>query len=143
MYRRASALRLYVFIVLLLCGLCPLGAATARAQTPYGTPKPVPSVAPTQAGGVVHLQVNPSLLVLAPGGSSSVTLQAITGGAAVGAWTVDIAYDPTLVRAVACVASAGGATALCNAAQAAGTVRVTGASGAGLSGTMQLALITF
>jgi hypothetical protein len=55
-----------------------------------------------------------------------------------GAWTVDVHYDPAKVSIAACAPGVGG---LCNAHYNASTVRVTGTSIGGLPGTNDLASI--
>jgi hypothetical protein len=57
-----------------------------------------------------------------------------------GAWSLDISYDPAVVTPVGCTPQNG---SVCNPNFAAGTVRVSGASGAGLDGDTSLALINF
>lgn len=58
-----------------------------------------------------------------------------------GAWTVDITYDPSVVTATACSTSAG--TSVCNDAFADDTVRIAGAVAEGLEGDSVLGTITF
>lgn len=62
------------------------------------------------------------------------------GEPGLGAWSIDIFYDPAVVSAVSCAAEQGG---VCNAAFAPNTVRFTGASAGGLLGTTKLAEIRF
>jgi len=57
-----------------------------------------------------------------------------------GAWTVDISYDPAVATAVACLPDHGG---VCNPAFDAGVIRVTGASAMGVVGDNSLVAITF
>lgn len=57
-----------------------------------------------------------------------------------GAWTIDITYDPAVVSAVACVAENGG---VCNAAFESNIVRITGATASGIVGSDSLGAITF
>jgi len=74
-----------------------------------------------------------------PGGDATVDLTAnVPDG--LGAWTVDITYDPDVVDASDCQEEAG---SVCNANFAADTVRVTGASASGLDTETVLASITF
>ena len=68
------------------------------------------------------------------------TLSVDAGTAGLGAWTVDLTYDAQAVRLVSCEPVAG---SLCNATFAAGSVRITGASGSGLIGSQALARLTF
>jgi hypothetical protein len=70
-----------------------------------------------------------------------VNLEALNIGApGLGAWTIDIAYDPAVLSAVSCTPAQGG---VCNTAYGANTVRVSGASAMGVAGNNLLASITF
>ncbi len=62
------------------------------------------------------------------------------GGPGLGAWTVDVAYDTSVITAVDCSAEKVG---VCNAEFATDTVRITGASAGGLEGDTTLGGITF
>ena len=57
-----------------------------------------------------------------------------------GAWTVDIQYDPSVVRAIDCTAHQNG---VCNPQYANDRLRVTGASATGLDGHVSLATVVF
>ena len=75
------------------------------------------------------------------GQEASVTLSAVdVGSPGLGAWTLDVAYDPAVVSVVACRAEYGG---ICNELFSQGVVRVTGISVGGLDGTVDLAHMTF
>lgn len=75
------------------------------------------------------------------GYEAGVTLSVVNvGPPGLGAWTLDVAYDPAVVSAVACRAEYGG---ICNESFGQGEVRVTGISAIGLDGTVDLAHITF
>ena len=75
------------------------------------------------------------------GGEATVTIQAngITG-LGLGAWTIDVVYDASLLTALACIPEHGG---VCNTMFDPGVVRVTGASAGGVAGDNTLASITF
>jgi hypothetical protein len=73
------------------------------------------------------------------GGERTLALVADAGSGTLGAWTIDLLYDPTLVQVAGCQAEAGG---VCNSSYAPGVVRVSGAAVGGLSGTHTLATIT-
>ena len=77
----------------------------------------------------------------AVGGEATVTIQAngITG-LGLGAWTIDVVYDASLLTALACIPEHGG---VCNTMFDPGVVRVTGASAGGVAGDNTLASITF
>ena len=75
------------------------------------------------------------------GGSGDVSLDvADVGGSGLGAWTVDISYDNSVLSATDCTAEQGG---VCNAGFTDSSVRITGASAGGLSGDKVLGGITF
>jgi len=75
------------------------------------------------------------------GQKADITLSARAVGApGIGAWTIDVNYDPATVSVVECQAEQGG---LCNEAFAEGVVRVAGISLAGLVGDSDLAGISF
>jgi hypothetical protein len=88
----------------------------------------------------VQLSLQPAELHGAPGSQTGVTLTADTGSTRLGAWTVDVGYDPSQLKVVGCQAASGG---LCNPSFAAGVVRIVGASASGLSGKQTLATLTF
>ena len=74
-------------------------------------------------------------------GQASVTLEALNIGApGLGAWTIDVLYDPEVVTPLECSPHP---SSFCNPSFAADTVRVIGASGNGLAGDTTLATITF
>ncbi len=77
----------------------------------------------------------------AVGGEATVALQA-NGIAApgLGAWTIDVAYDTSVMTALACIPEHGG---VCNPMFDPGVVRVTGASAGGVAGDNTHASITF
>ena len=74
-------------------------------------------------------------------GQASVNVSALNvGPPGLGAWSVDILYDPAVISAESCTAGQGG---VCNPDFANGVVRFTGASAGGLEGDSVLAGITF
>jgi hypothetical protein len=76
-----------------------------------------------------------------PGGSGTVDLTAnVTAAPGLGAWTVDITYDPDVVTPTDCEAEEGG---VCNPAFADNVIRVTGAVASGIDEEVVLATITF
>ena len=77
----------------------------------------------------------------AVGGEATVTIQA--NGIAdpgLGAWTIDVAYDTSVLTALSCIPEHGG---VCNPMFDPGVVRVTGASAGGVIGDNSLGSITF
>ncbi len=86
------------------------------------------------------VSVTPASISAAPGGTVTVTLAATAPDAGLGAWTVDVSYDPTVLHATSCTAPGFSA---CNAAYSGSGARVTGASATGLTGTAVLGTVTF
>jgi hypothetical protein len=85
--------------------------------------------------------VSVSRVTIAPGSQGSVTLSALDIGApGLGAWSIDVVYDPSAVSVVGCTPQAG---SICNTGYAANTVRVVGATSSGNVGDTVLATITF
>ena len=72
-------------------------------------------------------------------GSVTVSAQDISDPG-LGAWTLDVQYDSSLIEAVGCVPEQGG---VCNPNFADDMVRITGASAGGLQGDSTLGVITF
>ena len=87
----------------------------------------------------VQIGLVPKTVKISPGGSTTASLQAEIQSGTVGAWAIDIRYDPTAIRVTDCKAEAG---SLCNASFAPGIVRASGASPGGLTGSQKLAAIT-
>lgn len=79
----------------------------------------------------------------AVGGRAAVELQSLNvPEPGLGAWTVDVAYDPDVVHTVSCTAGSAGLS-VCNPDFSDTTFRVTGANIDGLPGDNTLAAITF
>lgn len=74
-----------------------------------------------------------------PGGTVVVNVTAEATSPGIGAFTVDVSYDDSLVTLSDCTSVPG----LCNPAYAAHTARLVGASASGLSGTVVLGTLTF
>jgi len=78
---------------------------------------------------------------IAVGSNGPVELAAANiGEPGLAAWSVDVFYDPDVVVSVECTPKNG---SVCNPNYAANTIRVTGASAAGLEGDTPLASLTF
>jgi len=75
----------------------------------------------------------------APGGQVTVSIEGNSGAEIFGAFTIDLAYDPSVVKATACVAEAG----LCNANSTPSTARVAGVFFPGVRGHTEFGRITF
>jgi hypothetical protein len=77
----------------------------------------------------------------APGGSDTVELSALdVTDPGLGAWTIDIFYDPDVITPVDCSATQGG---VCNVDFPGDAVRITGAVAVGLEGDTSLGTIEF
>jgi hypothetical protein len=122
---------------------CPTAPA---ASQPSGSGRAVsapaapdaPTVASGTAAGAVQLTLQRAAGP-AKGRRTTLTLTADATGATLGAWTIDLTFDPQRVSVLACD---GAGSSICNLDYATGVVRVTGASGAGLSGRQPLATVT-
>ena len=79
-------------------------------------------------------------LSLAVGDGGSVELTAHNSADPLGAWDIEIAYDPDIVSVLDCTVPAEG---ICNAEATESTIRVTGATASGFVGEVTLATITF
>lgn len=76
-----------------------------------------------------------------PDTQGTVSVEALDiGSPGLGAWSIDVFYDPDVVTVVGCSPQNG---SLCNAAYAPDQVRIVGASASGLLGDTTLARITF
>jgi hypothetical protein len=79
---------------------------------------------------------------VAPGEQGAVDVEALgVTSPGLGAWTIDVEYDPDVVTAVGCDAEQ--ESSVCNSAYAADTVRLTGATATGLEGDSLLGTIVF
>lgn len=121
---------------------CPQAQALIPAASVSASP--AAALAAPGEDAAVLLRVTPSTATLAPGGTTTVKVEAVAL-AGLGSWTVDLAYDPATVQPVACTTEAGGAGALCNLKPegTTGIVRVTGVETGALSGTLTLAAVRF
>lgn len=117
-----------IFALLLL-----LAIGTGRAPLTLAAPPETASAA---------VSVSPSQMTLAPGVSGTVSIVAVVAGGNLGAWTIDVGYDPLAVGASACAATVPGALSLCNK-DLPNAVRIVGVSAGGLSGTVTLGTISF
>lgn len=115
----------YLFPAALLSALV-LGLAIQHADGP----------AAASAGGVAVTMQSGEV---APGGSVSLALNVHADAPGIGAYTVDITFDPAVVHAESCDSDPG----LCNKAAAPGRVRLAGISLEGLSGDVKMADIVF
>lgn len=98
---------------------------------PLSTPR-------AEAGGGT---ISVGAATVAVGGEGTVSLQSLSMAApGLGAWSMNIVYDPALVQQTGCAPQSG---SVCNPNFAPNTIRVTGASANGLVGNATLATFTF
>lgn len=105
-------------------------------ELPPSPPDPLPSPA---SGGIAIGSAE-----VAQGQEFTVPLEArgiTTPG--LGAWSIDVAYDPAAVSLVDCSNPFRRVIAVCNGEYATGVLRLSGASAGGLEGDTELALLTF
>jgi hypothetical protein len=117
-------------------GLKRLGLAVAVATA-------VLAIAGFVAGSVMAVSGSISLSsgsAEPDGGTGTVNLTSNVGAPGLGAWTVDISYDTSVVSVSDCAPAQGG---VCNPAFGDGVIRITGASATGLTGEKDLGTITF
>ena len=88
------------------------------------------------ASGTLSIS-SPNILA---GATGTADLRSNVTAPGLGAWTVDITYDPTKLTVGTCTPAQGG---VCNPAFAANQVRITGASANGLVGDTSLGTIAF
>ena len=102
----------------------------------------------TYASGSVAQQfsVQPSTRRVYAGQDAPLTLQTTGSTTPLGAWTVDIGYDPTVLTPTQCVAETGVPADLqtqCNLSYGPSTVRVAQSTASGITGVQGVAVITF
>jgi len=112
-----------------------------------GTPDGVPSGSgqePLDTPGPDSPTVSAASVTAAAGAEADAAVQVLGfGPPGLGAWTVDISYDPDVISIVDCAAEPGGeAQGVCNPDYADTVVRITGAVALGLEGDTTLGIIT-
>ena len=120
---------------------CPLITALVATFAPARTPVPVAAESRAQrfSSAEAEVDLSPNTLHAGRNTGTTIQLQAKALTASLGAWTIDVGYDPKIVKVTACSASDG---SICNVGFAPGMIRITGASATGLSGGNTLASIT-
>ena len=115
----------------------PPGACSPPTAAPTATPT-VPGLStPTAPGAVISIDS----LSLEVDETGSVTLKAVEfPEPGLGAWTFDVAFDPSVLRGVSCRANLGG---VCNEVFTLSSARITGASATPLVGDLNFGSITF
>jgi len=108
-----------------LCLLRNVAGFEATENCPLG--KPGAAAAAAAAGPPVSVRVQPAQVQVAPGQSTIVTIESDVPAGGFGAWTLEISYDPAVVKPAACTATLPNAAALCNLNPigAPNTIRVT------------------
>ncbi len=127
--------QLIFFAALFLAGAFVVGLCAAAGHASTTTPR---------AGALIRIgSGEPPLYTAAPGEEITITVE-VTAAANLGAATVLLNYDPTLVQVVACTALglADADLIACNPAYANGVVRYTLATSAGLNGAFPLFSVT-
>ena len=132
----------------------PTGSPTptpTRTNTPTPTGSPTPTRTPTATATATPTDCTATLSIgsgsVAPGGDITVRLK-LAGicEPGLGAFTIDVSYDPAVLAPVACTANPEGTvdTAFCNPALGPDTIRVGGfCISCGVTGQIALADITF
>ncbi len=116
-----------LLILQVVVGFLPSLPPTGPTPTPL-PPLPVtPEISITSASGLVSSVVD-------------VDVEGDFVGIGLGAWTIEVVYDTSIVAAADCLAQQGGA---CNEAFADNSVRFAGVSTTGLAGSFSLANISF
>ena len=117
---------------------CPdLNASIATPTTASGTTNRAPSDNRSEAVGSVSLVAS-----VQAGGSARtrrVEVRANISSASLGAWSIDVSYDPATTKVTSCEAPEG---SVCNTGYQSGTVRISGANASGLRGEQTLATLT-
>ena len=117
----------------------PLAAAAASGVAPRGMG--VHESAGRYDSSPVSVRLEKSAIVAAPGGSATATLVVhVPGGTRLGAWQIDVAFDPAVASVTACTTQAGDVR-VCTPQR--GRIGFQGASLDGLVGTVPLGTITF
>lgn len=102
-------------------------------------------VAPVQALAASNdsIYINPATSNVQTGSSTSVSLMGNvpTGNSAIGSWTFDVSYNPADLKVSGCTTNGG--TSVCNPNYGSNVIRISGASGNGLSGSIDFADIKF
>jgi hypothetical protein len=94
---------------------------------------------PPVTGATVNPQVSVTSAEGPAASSVTVAVQGDSGDATIGAFTIDLVYDPSVATAVECASEVG----LCGPQVTGNTARVAGASLGGLHGQFQFMTVTF
>ncbi len=121
--RRSTAAIAAIVIVVTAGALVVGGAAPTDAAGP--------------AGGGVTLSMESLAMEVGESGSATLNIAVVPE---LGAWTIDIEFDPLILESTGCTAFQGG---VCNEHLSDSSARVTGASARGIAGDLDLGSFTF
>jgi hypothetical protein len=131
-----AAAALLVLAVAAACSGSSKSTAPATRSTTSGTQ---PAGAAGTSEVTTTLQMGVSIAHL--GSEAKAELKALAVGApGLGAWTVEVTYDPTVVSVSGCT---GTESSACNTHKDDHTIRLAGAAGVGLQGDVTLIALTF
>ena len=139
--RRPAALIAAALLVIAVLGLACSGGSKSSSsadKTPVAT-----VVEGEAAGGASELttEVQAAAVTGTVGGEAKAAIQALGVGApGLGAWTIEVSFDPAIVSATACE---GTESSACNTQLDDHTIRLAGASAVGLQGDVTLMTLTF
>jgi hypothetical protein len=133
-------------LALAAAALLVLGAAcsgSSKSSAPATRSTMSGTQAPGAAGGTsqVTTTIQMGSATATVGAEAKAELKALAVGApGLGAWTTEVAYDPTVVSVSGCT---GTESSACNTHKDDHTIRLAGASGTGLQGDVTLMTLTF
>jgi photosystem II stability/assembly factor-like uncharacterized protein len=115
----------------------------APSTSPSASPSATPT--PTPIPGGAALRVMPADTRITPNGAGTVRVEAVVPAAGLGAWSIDLTYNPAVVTAQSCTTNPPNGSSVCNTNPigAPNTVRLAGSSVTGVTGTATLASIVF
>ena len=147
-------LRWLVVLCTVFALICSVGCSTRADAKTTAVSSPAQRVATparlldaigartSQAGASASVAIRPSTGEVVAGQTVSVDVQALVPAPGLGAWTIEVQYDPAVLSASDC-ATPQGLTEVCNASYSANSVLLAGIAPDGLAGTQTLATLTF
>jgi hypothetical protein len=140
-----TALIAAAVLFLAACGSSSSSTQPKQTSTP-GTPgaatTPSASGGSGAGGSDVELSAGDATATVGQEGSVELTATGV-GTPGLGAWTVDVKFDPGILSASTCTAASAQGLSFCNPKFATDIVRVVGANAQGLSGDLTLATMAF